>query len=58
MNIVDGLLIYSNKADLHLLENMGIYPDRAIRQRRPKLKSVALSFIAIARMRFVALVFD
>jgi hypothetical protein len=31
---------------------MGIYPDRAIREKRPKLRSVALGFIAIARMRF------
>ena len=46
---------YSNKADLHLLEQMGIYPEPAIRQKRPTLKAVALSFIAIARMRLVLL---
>lgn len=32
---------------------MGIYPDPVIRQRRPKMKSVAMFFIAIARMRYV-----
>jgi len=42
---------FSNKANLLLLEQMGIYPDAAIRAKRPKLRSVALSFIAVARMR-------
>ena len=30
---------------------MGIYPDPALRMKRPKMRSVALFFVAIARMR-------
>ena len=30
---------------------MGIYPDPAVRAKRPKMRSVALLFVAIARMR-------
>ena len=30
---------------------MGIYPDPALRTKRPKMRSVALFFVAIARMR-------
>jgi Pericentrin-AKAP-450 domain of centrosomal targeting protein len=50
-NFPVGDIDFSNKADLHLLEEMGIYPDRAIRQKRPKLRSVGLMMVAIARMR-------
>jgi len=35
-----------------LLEQMGIYPDPAIREKRPRLRSVALFFVAIARMKY------
>lgn len=35
-----------------LLEQMGIYPDASIRAKRPRLRSVALFFVAIARMRY------
>ena len=30
---------------------MGIYPDPAVRTKRPKMRSVALFFVAIARMK-------
>ena len=34
-------------------EQMGIYPDSSIREKRPRLRSVALFFIAIARMKYL-----
>lgn len=41
----------SNKADLKMLEEMGITPDLTIRQRKPTLKSVGLMVIATVRMQ-------
>lgn len=41
----------SNKADLRLLEDMGITPGPATRQKRVSLKSVALGVIATIRMQ-------
>ncbi|KAK9452616.1 hypothetical protein V1511DRAFT_536341 [Dipodascopsis uninucleata] len=40
-----------NKANLYLLEQMGIYPERKYRNRRPKLKSVVCMVVAAIRMR-------
>ena len=37
---------------MHLLQQMGIYPDPAKRAKRPKLKSVGLMMVAMARMRY------
>ena len=42
----------SNKVNLRLLEQMGIYPDKRIRARKPKFRSVALFVVAVARMRY------
>ena len=33
---------------------MGIYPDPAKRAKRPKLRSVAMMMVAIARMRYLS----
>ena len=46
------LTFVSNKVNLLLLEQMGIYPDASIRAKRPQLKSVVIGVIAIARMRY------
>jgi hypothetical protein len=42
---------YSNKADLHLLEEMGITPDITFRQRRHSLKTVGLMVMGCVRMQ-------
>jgi Pericentrin-AKAP-450 domain of centrosomal targeting protein len=42
----------SNKANLLLLQQMGIYPEPEVRNRRPKMRSVALFVLAMTRMRY------
>ncbi|CCJ31274.1 unnamed protein product [Pneumocystis jirovecii] len=44
-------LIFSNQANLRLIEKMGIYPDRSIQQNRITLKVVILVVIIIERMK-------
>lgn len=44
---------YSNEANMQLIEQMGIFPDRYIREKRPALRSVVHTVIAAIRMRFV-----
>lgn len=44
---------YSNEANMQLIEQMGIFPDRYIREKRPALRSVVHTIIAAIRMRFV-----
>lgn len=41
----------SNQADLHMIAQMGIYPERTIRETRPKLRSVVFMVMAGLRMR-------
>ena len=41
----------SNKADLKLLEEMGVTPKTQVRERKPSLKSVAYMVIATVRMQ-------
>lgn len=41
----------SNHAGLQMLEEMGIVPDRSVREKRPSLKSVAYAIIAGVRMK-------
>jgi hypothetical protein len=41
----------SNHADLRMIEEMGISPDRSIRERRPRLRSVIWLVIASVRMK-------
>lgn len=41
----------SNKADLKMLEEMGITPDRSVRERKPTLRTVGLAVIATVRMQ-------
>lgn len=41
----------SNQADLRLLEEMGITPDRSFREKRHSLRTVGLAVIAMARMQ-------
>lgn len=36
---------------MQLIEQMGIFPDRYIREKRPALRSVVLAVIATIRMR-------
>lgn len=43
--------MYSNKADLKMLEEMGITPDMTIRERRPSLKAAGQAVIAAIRMK-------
>ena len=45
---------HSNQADLHLLEEMGITPDRSFRERRPTIKTVGLMIIFTTRMKRLA----
>ncbi|KAI9654321.1 MAG: hypothetical protein M1829_000942 [Trizodia sp. TS-e1964] len=40
-----------NHADLEMLAEMGISPDRSIRERRPTLRAVGLMVVAAMRMR-------
>ncbi|MCJ1390835.1 hypothetical protein MMC18_003696 [Xylographa bjoerkii] len=40
-----------NTVDLHMLEEMGVTPDKEIRVKRPSLKAVGLMVIAGVRMR-------
>jgi len=42
----------SNEANMQLIEQMGIFPDRYIREKRPALRSVVHTVIATIRMRF------
>ena len=44
-------LICSNHADLRMIEEMGISPDRSIRERRPRVRSVIWLVVACVRMR-------
>lgn len=37
---------------MQLIEQMGIFPDRYIREKRPALRSVVQAVIATIRMRF------
>lgn len=41
----------SNKADLRLLEEMGITPDQTVRERKPTLRTVGFAVIATIRMQ-------
>jgi hypothetical protein len=41
----------SNEANMRLIEQMGIYPDRYVRERRPALRSVIQAVIATIRMQ-------
>ena len=41
----------SNKADLRLLEEMGITPDRTIREKKPSLRTVGWMVVATVRMK-------
>jgi len=44
----------SNQADLNLISEIGITPDRSIRERRPTLKTVAQMVIFVARTKKLA----
>lgn len=46
--------MYSNQADLNLIAEMGITPDRTIRERKPSLKTVAKMFIFLSRTKRLA----
>lgn len=46
-------LYYSNEANMQLIEQMGIFPDRYIREKRPSLRSVVHTLIAGIRIRLV-----
>ena len=48
------LTIHSNKADLRLLEEMGVTPDQTIREKRPTLRTMGWMVIAILRMQRMA----
>ena len=41
----------SNKADLQLLEEMGITPDVSFREKKPTLKTVGTAVVACLRMQ-------
>jgi len=41
----------SNKADLKLLEEMGITPDISFRQRKHSVKTVGLMVLGVVRMK-------
>ena len=43
--------VYSNKADLKLLEEMGVTPKTKTREQKPSLRSVAYMVMATVRMR-------
>jgi hypothetical protein len=43
--------VCSNKADLQLIEEMGIYPDITIRERKITLKVVAIAVRGVVKMR-------
>jgi len=42
---------HSNEANMQLVEQMGIFPDRYVREKRPALRSVIQAVIATIRMR-------
>ena len=42
---------HSNEANMQLIEQMGIFPDRYVRDRRPALRSVVQAIIATIRMQ-------
>ena len=44
-------MVDSNKADLMLLEEMGITPDVSFRQRKHSVKTVGLIVVACVRMQ-------
>ena len=44
-------IFYSNKADLRLLEEMGLTPDESIRQKTPSLRAVGWAVVAAQRMQ-------
>ena len=41
----------SNQADLNLLEEMGITPDRSFRQKKHSLRTVGFTVVACLRMQ-------
>lgn len=41
----------SNKADLKLLEDMGITPDHSVREKKRSLKTVGWAVVACLRMK-------
>ncbi|KAI9843312.1 MAG: hypothetical protein M1838_002699 [Thelocarpon superellum] len=41
----------SNHADLQMIANMGIHPERSIREKRPSMRSVGLMVMAALRMQ-------
>ena len=45
------MVINSNRADLKLLEEMGITPDVSFRERRHSLKTVGLMVVGVVRMK-------
>lgn len=45
---------FSNEANMQLIEQMGIFPDRYIREKRPALRSVVHTIIAGIRMGLVS----
>ena len=46
--------MYSNKEDLRMLEDMGISPDRTVREKKPTLKTVGTAVVAMLRMQKMA----
>ena len=43
--------IDSNTVDLHMLEKMGVTPDKSIREKKPTLRAVGIMVLASVRMR-------
>lgn len=41
----------SNTVDLRLLEEMGVTPDRKVREKRPRLRAVGVMVLAGVRMQ-------
>lgn len=48
---VDANMHYSNKADLRLLEEMGLTPDESFRQKKTSIRAVGWAIIATQRMQ-------
>lgn len=44
-------MIYSNQANLHMLQQVGIYPEKKFSNKRPSFKAVGQMLIASIRMR-------
>jgi len=47
-------MMHSNKEDLRMLEDMGISPDRTVREKKPTLKTVGTAVVAMLRMQKMA----